>query len=871
MIICFLQMQEPPVLPALHQMAQGKRPTTGDRRSEFADDLEKLRDFGEQNKQTIGELLFSFFRFYAHEFNYSDDAISIRLGTTIPKTAKWRRTVNNMLCVEEPFKPTRNLANSADDISHRGLHIEIRRAFDLISEAKLDECCEQYVFPVEEEIQRPLSAPWLGPAMPIRSSSRYIGRRGRTARSGQRLNSKSSARRASSYQTTTLDRPVYFPPGTQPWSFPLSQIPPETAAMRSALEALQFQEQQLRYQLYEHSQAYAQQQALKYVGDMGLAATSTDIIDPFYYNSYDMPVPNPPPWPDMTLPLSTPYIVQSGMESGNRWLQTTQTMNNQGNGLHSELDKVFTGGGDSPPKEQLGTPRDISFTPSHDRKEDVEGAPTSQANESPALQPLADEISHVDYSQDATSTSVDPSYDNTHHTISSLRTKSTELTLPSSETQSTNRSIKQNNDAPHVVTTLSQINEEDQAPQDYQYAKNAVDDSGETVCVASTISADSMQLTSAQRVNIVRRFSSMLSGRLAGSLFVDVTPTHSNFGFLRQLEGHLKDFSNTVRSQTSDRAKSLGCKSIRILRKEIARELEAILSSEAPVTEAARHLPYIASEAERFYSGQMTFSEKCHSWVNSEMQRREMFLSSTSTDAWEQRVNRVDIDTLTMAEQASLDAISVSDSAGTSSLDQPGLYPDFINDSNISAFLASHTAFDHLVSNIQRSIEKYHCNKMDLIEHHVLDVLRRGQDNGDDDPPSYLTANFFVDWDVRDFLNAQYPAGTDQDLGLSLVFVGHIIDAQLTIIEDYICRVWPKYTSVLLDPLMKRMRGLDCKFSPFQLCRYPRILTTRSFIGQPAHRWHRDHRSRRNHNKSLWLQGLHHRRGTTALLACCSV
>ena len=58
---------------------------------------------------------------------------------------------NNRLCVEEPFNTERNLGNTADDTSFRGIHLELRRAFELIKDAKLDECLEEYVFPATEE------------------------------------------------------------------------------------------------------------------------------------------------------------------------------------------------------------------------------------------------------------------------------------------------------------------------------------------------------------------------------------------------------------------------------------------------------------------------------------------------------------------------------------------------------------------------------------------------------------------------------------------------------------------------------------------------------------------------------------------------
>ena len=64
---------------------------------------------------------------------------------------KWHLMQNNRLCVEEPFNTDRNLGNTADDTSFRGIHLEMRRAFDLVKEAKLAECLEQYEFPAAEE------------------------------------------------------------------------------------------------------------------------------------------------------------------------------------------------------------------------------------------------------------------------------------------------------------------------------------------------------------------------------------------------------------------------------------------------------------------------------------------------------------------------------------------------------------------------------------------------------------------------------------------------------------------------------------------------------------------------------------------------
>lgn len=182
MILNFLQARNPPVLPCLHRKPHLRLLDVNGKPSAFADDLGALRGFGEKNKETLGELLFHFFRRYAHEVDYERYVISVREGRLISKeTKKWHLMQNNRLCVEEPFNTERNLGNTADDISFRGVHLELRRAFDLLSEAKLDECCEQYTFPPlpEKVWEKPPVKP-----VPILSRSRSQSQSGRGARPG---------------------------------------------------------------------------------------------------------------------------------------------------------------------------------------------------------------------------------------------------------------------------------------------------------------------------------------------------------------------------------------------------------------------------------------------------------------------------------------------------------------------------------------------------------------------------------------------------------------------------------------------------------------------------------------------------------------
>ena len=182
MILNFLQTRNPPVIPCLHMRPHSRLMDSEGNLSSFADDIASLRGFGEKNKETLGELLFHFFRRYAHEIDYEKNVLSVREGKLISKEAKkWHLMQNNRLCVEEPFNTERNLGNTADDISFRGVHLELRRAFDLISEANLDECIKQYEFPAVEEKfwEKPPPRP-----MPILSRSRSQSQSGRGGKGG---------------------------------------------------------------------------------------------------------------------------------------------------------------------------------------------------------------------------------------------------------------------------------------------------------------------------------------------------------------------------------------------------------------------------------------------------------------------------------------------------------------------------------------------------------------------------------------------------------------------------------------------------------------------------------------------------------------
>ena len=256
MIINFLQTRNPKILPALQQPPHYV-PSGSSKNAMFCDDLGSVQGFGKDNKESLGDMLFGFFRRYAHEVNYEREVISVREGGLISKQdKKWHLLQNNRLGVEEPFNTDRNLGNTADDNAFRGVHLELRRAFDLISQGKLDECCEQYEFPAHEE--KFWSKPVPQPRPILTRSQSQSGRpvkggnnNSKGNSSGQRSRNGPSNRRASS--AAAMNKMPMYPQmvnGDRPVSS--NQIHDH---LFHHYQILQQQEAQLRMQMHQRAQA----------------------------------------------------------------------------------------------------------------------------------------------------------------------------------------------------------------------------------------------------------------------------------------------------------------------------------------------------------------------------------------------------------------------------------------------------------------------------------------------------------------------------------------------------------------------------------------------------------------------------------------
>ncbi|KAF9583438.1 hypothetical protein BGW38_009463, partial [Lunasporangiospora selenospora] len=162
-VLNFLQMRSPPILPVLHKIPHTlskDNQVVNNNNTSFCDDIEKFEGFGLANKETLGGLLYAFFRrqvydehdlIYAIEYDYDHHVISVREGCYLTKESKgWHIPGKQykLFCVEEPFDTSRNLGNSSDMASSKGLREEFRRALDILHQkSSLNLCCAQWAFP----------------------------------------------------------------------------------------------------------------------------------------------------------------------------------------------------------------------------------------------------------------------------------------------------------------------------------------------------------------------------------------------------------------------------------------------------------------------------------------------------------------------------------------------------------------------------------------------------------------------------------------------------------------------------------------------------------------------------------------------------
>lgn len=151
MVVHFLQICDPPVLPCLQVEDPANFASNGDYTLYTLTGC--LANFKSLNTQTLGELFVNFLKYFSEQFDYERSAISVRLGRIVSKAVvrsyrspKNNATQWNFLAVEEPFDQTNAASAVHDPLSFQKIVTVFRMSYRLIS----NRCAFGFVSPLRK-------------------------------------------------------------------------------------------------------------------------------------------------------------------------------------------------------------------------------------------------------------------------------------------------------------------------------------------------------------------------------------------------------------------------------------------------------------------------------------------------------------------------------------------------------------------------------------------------------------------------------------------------------------------------------------------------------------------------------------------------
>lgn len=109
-------------------------------------------------------------------------------------------------------------------------------------------------------------------------------------------------------------------------------------------------------------------------------------------------------------------------------------------------------------------------------------------------------------------------------------------------------------------------------------------------------------------------------------------------------------------------------------------------------------------------------------------------------------------------------------------------------------------AFETLIRETERVLDRYNCQKMDLIRRRTSLCLRR---SGLGSIRKTYSAQFHVDWNLRAFMEKGYECGVRQDINAIAAVTGTTDNALLCSVGEYFASQWPSSSKPLLDAITR--------------------------------------------------------------------
>eukprot|EP00439_Symbiodinium_sp_Y106_P067565 s322_g11.t1 len=141
MVLYYLQSLQPEVIPNLQQMASAEGPCQIQGRDGWCETkfFEQVDDLPRsENKSSVADLLYGFFRFYSEEFDWSQNAVCIREGrpaAVVDKFGLSTKTYYEQWYIEDPFDLQHNLGGKCSQQGKDYIIRQMQCAKDELSKA----------------------------------------------------------------------------------------------------------------------------------------------------------------------------------------------------------------------------------------------------------------------------------------------------------------------------------------------------------------------------------------------------------------------------------------------------------------------------------------------------------------------------------------------------------------------------------------------------------------------------------------------------------------------------------------------------------------------------------------------------------------
>ena len=338
--------------------------------------------------------------------------------------------------------------------------------------------------------------------------------------------------------------------------------------------------------------------------------------------------------------------------------------------------------------------------------------------------------------------------------------------------------------------------------------------------VQSMYSADSVvALTPDQKEYLITNFTEVLLKYLPRKLLLSYRSIEPKVPFRQRFLSLLGVYSDNVKKDAHDRSQRQAAKQVRILRRHISQRCEEALGGTETTTREQRVYPNIIKEVEKLNLPEKTWEEKVGDW--SQLPPEVTFLLANRVPAPQEHLY-----TFPLENQAVFDDARASISADNSLLlsdlggdftssngdDGKAFSKSMAENADIFEFMTTHDAFQQLVSNVQKLVERHYSNRMDLVRQCILLSARRPL-NFDAYSTGRLQVQFCIDWDIWSFLQ-HYPCGLAQDLGSVLAITGEAGDAYLSTVRTYLERTWPTHPLTLLDTIQRAITNAAQAIAP---------------------------------------------------------